>query len=444
MQVKLFNSMTNKVELFQPIRDGEVSMYVCGPTVYGYVHIGNLRPVVTFDVLRRFLTHVGYKVTYISNITDVDDKIIKAAQEEETTELELTRRYMENYFMCTDKIGSLRPTYTPLVTHNMDSMIAFVRRLEEMGFAYAVDGDVYFRVNKVDHYGQLANISIEDLRVGARVEENKKKENPLDFALWKKTSEGISWDSPWGEGRPGWHTECVVLINQIYEDGLIDIHGGGFDLKFPHHENEIAQAKACFGHSLANYWMHNGFINIDNVKMSKSIGNVRLAKDLLEEYDGPVLRLAMLTSHYRAPLNFTEAVFDTAKKELAKIINPIRMANIRMQRFDLEYVETVETGLMNRFLEALADDLNTANALTVLFEVIKEINLVLRKNNREKIPTLFNTAEEMLSLLGIFYERVVLTTEDIELFQQWEELHLLGDYEHADEIRQQLIDRGLL
>lgn len=283
--MKVFNSLTNKKEEFKPIKEGEVSIYVCGPTVYNYVHIGNTRPMIVFDILRRTFEYLGYKVTFVSNFTDVDDKIIKAAKEEGITEKQLTDKYIQAYEDVRRGLNLLFPTYAPRVTETMQPIIDFIKSLVDDGFAYEVDGDVYFRVTKIHEYGMLSGIKIEDLIAGAseRVEETDKKESSTDFALWKKTDEGIRFDSPWSKGRPGWHTECVVMINDIFDNGRIDIHGGGQDLKFPHHENEIAQSIACHHHPIANIWMHNQMININNQKMSKSLGNVLWAKDLLEE-----------------------------------------------------------------------------------------------------------------------------------------------------------------
>ena len=283
--MKLFNTLTNKKEEFKPIKEGEVSLYVCGPTVYNYVHIGNTRPMIVFDVLRRTFEYLGNQVTFVSNFTDVDDKIIKAAKEEGITEKELTDKYIKAYEDVRRDLNLEFPTYAPRVTETMDQIIDFIGQLIDKGYAYEVDGDVYFRVSKIDEYGELSGIKIEDLVAGAseRVEDKGVKEESTDFALWKKTDEGIQFNSPWSQGRPGWHTECVVMINDIFEDGKIDIHGGGQDLKFPHHENEIAQSRALNGHPIAHTWMHNQMININNEKMSKSLGNVIWAKDLIKE-----------------------------------------------------------------------------------------------------------------------------------------------------------------
>lgn len=443
MEVKLFNSESNKLEVLKPIRENEVSMYVCGPTVYGYVHIGNMRPVITFDILRRFLTYIGYKVTYISNVTDVDDKIINTAIQEGISEKEVAKKYEENFFECCAKVNASRPTYTPHVTDTMPKIISFIKELVDKGYAYEKDGDVYFRVTKIDDYGSISHFKKENLKVGARIEENTKKESPLDFALWKKTEIGIKWDSPWGEGRPGWHTECVVMINDHYDDARIDIHGGGFDLKFPHHENEVAQAEALFGHHIASVWMHNGFINVDNVKMSKSLGNFKTANEVLKEYDGNVIRMIMLSSHYRAPVNFSNEIIASAQKELNKILSPLKQASIKLQ---LEGVESKELNeeQMNRFLLALADDLNTSNAMSVLYETLKELNVSLRSKNYEVLVKSYNTIRTMIDILGLDFKNILLTKEDKETFAKWEEARINKDFASADVYRNELLSKGLL
>lgn len=331
--MKLFNTLTNKKEEFKPLKEGEVSIYVCGPTVYNYVHIGNTRPMIVFDVLRRTFEYLGNKVTFVSNFTDVDDKIIKAAKQEGITEKELTDKYIKAYEDVRRGLNLEFPTYAPRVTETMDQIISFIQKLVDKGYAYVVDGDVYFRVSKVKEYGELSGIKIEDLVAGAseRVEDKGVKEETTDFALWKKTDEGIQFDSPWSKGRPGWHTECVVMINDIFENGRIDIHGGGQDLKFPHHENEIAQSRALNGHPIADTWMHNQMININNEKMSKSLGNVVWAKDLIVELGCNVYKWFMLSSHYRNPLNMTNEIIEGVKKEVAKVENVLKQTSLYVQ-----------------------------------------------------------------------------------------------------------------
>ncbi|MFV0394358.1 MAG: cysteine--tRNA ligase, partial [Coprobacillaceae bacterium] len=382
--MKIFNTLTNKKETFKPIKEGEVSIYVCGPTVYNYVHIGNTRPMIVFDVLRRTFEYLGYKVTFVSNFTDVDDKIIKAAKEEGITEKELTDKYIEAYEQVRKDLNLLFPTYSPRVTNTIDAIISFIDGLVKDGYAYEVDGDVYFKVSKIKEYGQLSGIRIEDLLAGAseRVEENTKKEESTDFALWKKTEEGIRFDSPWSKGRPGWHTECVVMINDLFEDGKIDIHGGGQDLKFPHHENEIAQSIACHHHPIAHTWMHNQMININNEKMSKSKGNVLWAKDIVKEWGCNVTKWLMLSSHYRNPLNFTDILLDNVKKEVAKVENVIKQVSLYLQVEDIEK-QDIDKAVVDTMVEALEDDLNTSLALTNILDQIKVVNQLFRTKDKD-------------------------------------------------------------
>lgn len=303
-------------------------MYVCGPTVYNDAHIGNARPIIVFDTLKKTLEELGYKVHFVSNYTDVDDKIIRKAKELQVSEKEVSEHFIQAYQEVRMRLNADMPDACPKVTETMDDIIAFIELLVQNGSAYAVDGDVFFRISKVSDYGCLSNQQIADLQVGARIDENTKKENPLDFTLWKKTEEGIQWDSPWSVGRPGWHTECVVMINREFQKHLIDIHGGGLDLKFPHHENEIAQSKTAYGTAIANYWVHNGMVNIDGEKMSKSLGNVVWAKDMIEKIGANTMRWMMLSAHYRAPLNINEESVETAQKELTKTLNTLKQAMI--------------------------------------------------------------------------------------------------------------------
>ena len=445
MKITFYNSLTNSLEEFKPIHDGKVSMYVCGPTVYNYPHIGNMRPVVVFDTLRRFLRYAGYDVTYVSNFTDVDDKIIKEAQKEGKTEKELTEFYIKEFLKVTNLIGSEKPNITPKVTEYIQKIINYVERLVELDAAYVVDGDVYFRVSKIKDYGALSGINVDDLIVGARIEENSKKESPLDFALWKTTTDGIKWDSPWGQGRPGWHTECCVMIDTIFADHYIDIHGGGYDLKFPHHENEIAQAEAMHHNKIAKYWMHNAFINFGNEKMSKSLGNVVYAKDMLAQYGGPVTRLVILNAHYRQPVNFTEETVNAAKQEIDKMQMAYRQMALQLQANNIN-IEEGKPLFIDKFVEAMADDLNTANALAELYNLIKESNKTIR--NREidfvLLNNQFKTLTDMFNILGLNIEYVKLTDEDKVLYQQYLAAKAQKDFEKSDEIRKTLIAKGIM
>lgn len=445
MKITFYNSLTNSLEEFKPIHQGEVSMYVCGPTVYNYPHVGNMRPVVVFDTLRRFLTYVGYKVTYVSNFTDVDDKIIKAAKEEGKSEKELTEFYINEFLKVSKLIGSNRPDITPKVTEYISKIIEYVHRLVELDAAYVVDGDVYFRVSKIKDYGALSGINVDDLLVGARIEENTKKESPLDFALWKATEEGIRWDSPWGKGRPGWHTECCVMIDTIFPDHFIDIHGGGYDLKFPHHENEIAQAEAMHGNKIANYWMHNAFINFGNEKMSKSLGNVIYAKDLLAKYNGAVIRLVILNAHYRQPVNFTDDTVNAAIQEVNKMSAAYKQMALSLQVNGINLNEGKPVYIDN-FIYAMADDLNTANAMMELYNLIKESNMTLRNReiDFEKLNNQFKTLTDMFYVLGLDIPYVKLNEEDLKLYRSYLEAKQNKDFAKSDEIRNTLIAKGIM
>ena len=445
MEIKIYNSLTNKIENFVPIKEGEVSMYVCGPTVYNYPHIGNMRPVVVFDVLRKFLSYVGYKVTYVSNFTDVDDKIIKEAKKENKSEKELTEFYIQEFKKATTAIGSDIPSITPKVTEYIQKIIEYVDNLVKLGAAYEINGDVYFRVNKIKDYGSLSGINIDDLIVGARIEENSQKESPLDFALWKKTSEGINWPSPWGNGRPGWHTECCVMIDTIFPNHYIDIHGGGYDLKFPHHENEIAQSEATHGNKIAKYWMHNAFINFGNEKMSKSLGNVIYAKDMIEKYGGAVTRLVILSAHYRQPVNFTDETVNAAIQEVNKMKMVIKQMALKLQVSGINLDEGKPT-YINPFLEALADDLNTANALTEIYNIIKLANQEVRSReiDYKKLNDLFKTLNDMFSVLGIDIPYVKMDENDRKLYQNYLESKENKDFAKSDEFRNILIEKGIM
>ena len=445
MNIKFYNSLSNSQEDFITQQDKKVSMYVCGPTVYNYPHIGNMRPVVVFDTLRRFLTYIGYDVTYVSNYTDVDDKVIKAAKQEGKSEKELTDFYIAEFEKTLKGIGSQVPTITPRVTEYMDKIIAYIDNLVKIGAAYVVDGDVYFRVEKIKDYGVLSGINVEDLRVGARVEENTNKESPLDFALWKKTEEGIRWESPWGLGRPGWHTECCVMIDTIFPKHFIDIHGGGYDLKFPHHENEIAQSEATHGNKIAKYWMHNAFINFGNEKMSKSLGNVVYAKDMIAEYGGPVTRLVILNAHYRQPVNFTEETVKQAQQEIQRMQMAYKQAALKLQAngIDLEKGQPV---YINKFIEALADDLNTANALAELYNLLKDINQQIRnkETDYQLLNNQFKTLTDMFYVLGLDIKYTKFDEQISRLYQDYLKSKEDKDFAKSDEIRKVLIEKGVM
>jgi cysteinyl-tRNA synthetase len=446
MEIKVYNSLTNQKEIFKPIIPGEVSCYVCGPTVYNYVHIGNMRPVVTFDLLRRLFIRLGYKVNFVSNFTDLDDKIINQAIKEGVSEKELAEKYIAAFEENRETIHALKPTFQPRVTETMPEIISFIDNLVKTGYAYEADGDVFFRVSKISDYGCLSGMKPDDLIAGARIEENTKKESPLDFALWKKTDVGIQYQTPWSMGRPGWHTECVVMINKIFGH-KIDIHGGGFDLKFPHHENEIAQEEATNKHKIANYWMHNGFINIDNEKMSKSLGNVKLAKDLLKGYGGNAVRFVLVNSYYRSPVNFSDELLVSADKEIKKIEQTYRKLAVKLQTLGFDINENYEGKLnSDKFLEAMADDLNTPNALTELYAELKLGNVALRKPDVtiDELKGIFFTLKDELWVLGFEYDLPILSDDDIKLLNDYEAARKAKDFATADILRAKLIEKELL
>lgn len=446
--MKVFNTLTNQKENFTPLRQNKVSMYVCGPTVYDHAHIGNTRPMIVFDVLRRLFEYRGYEVTYVSNYTDVDDKIIRRAMQEGKTELEIANTYIQAYEKVRADLHLMTPTYTPRVTETMPDIIAFISALIENGSAYVVDGDVYFRVSSVKDYGCLSGIRIEELIEGAseRVDGADKKESSLDFALWKKTNEGIQWDSPWSKGRPGWHTECVVMINKLFEDGRIDIHGGGQDLKFPHHENEIAQSMAYHQHKIANYWMHNQMININNEKMSKSLGNVKWAKDLIVELGVNVYKWLMLSTHYRNPLNFTEEVVNNVKKEVAKVERVVSQSALQLQIHHLSLNAPFDQAIVDHLAEVLEDDLNTSNGLTCLLDEVKQLNLILRQKelDGQLLETHFASLMAMADIFGFVFKYRQLSEEEIDLYVKWQALKQEKAFEQADELRLELTKRGII
>ena len=447
--MRLFNTLTNKKEEFKPIEEGKVSIYICGPTVYNHAHIGNTRPMIVFDVLRRTFEYLGNDVTFVSNYTDVDDKIIKAAKAEGITEKELTDKYIKAYEDVRAGLNIEDPTYKPRVTETMPEIIDFIQALIDKGYAYEVDGDVYFRVTKVKEYGMLSGVKVEDLIAGASDRtlsvDDKKKESTTDFALWKKTNEGIQFDTPWSKGRPGWHTECVVMINKLFKDGKIDIHGGGQDLKFPHHENEIAQSMAYNGHPIANYWMHNQMINIDGEKMSKSLGNVLWAKDLIVEFGCNVFKWLMLSTHYRNPLNLTDDVIAGVRKEVSKVENATKNASLYLQVNHVpahDYKKETVDAMVN----ALEDDLNTSLALTQVLDQVKVLNQVMRVREKDNdvIATEYATLVKMGDVLGFLFEGTKLSEEDIALYEEWNAYKKEKKFDEADRVRKELTERGIL
>lgn len=442
--MKIYNTKTLKKEEFKPITEGEVKMYVCGPTVYDNVHIGNVRPVVVFDTLRRTFEELGYKVKYVSNYTDVDDKIIRRSKELGISEKELTDKMIAAYNDIRHKLNAADLYKTPRVTETMDEIISFIDGLVDKGAAYEKDGDVYFRTSSVADYGSLSNQNLDDLQVGARIEENDLKESPLDFALWKKTEDGIKWPTRYSIGRPGWHTECVVMINKEL-GSLIDIHGGGKDLKFPHHENERAQSMAINESELANYWVHSGMIDINGVKMSKSLGNFITAKDILSKVDPMVLRWFLLATQYRDDVNVSDEIIESSKAELTKIITAYKQACVKLEVNDIK-VDGVDEDAYKRFMDAMADDLNTPNAYAVIFEIVKNINQLLRVKeiNFEALGKEVNTLVRCMNVLGIVLPDMTMSLDDKKMYQEWMDAKSVKDFKKADELRAQLSQKGIL
>ena len=446
--MKLYNTRTLTTEEFVPVHEGQVNMYVCGPTVYNHAHIGNARPIVVFDTLRRVLEAEGYQVKYVSNFTDVDDKIINKALEEGVKETDIAERYIEAYNEVRKQLNTITLDATPRVTETMDEMIDFIEKLVENGNAYVVDGEVYFSVDSIEDYGSLSHQNLNDLKVGAseRVEENSAKKNPLDFALWKKTDVGITWDSPWGKGRPGWHTECVVMIGDEFNHEIIDIHGGGKDLKFPHHENEVAQSKAVNHHQLANYWVHNGMLNLNGGKMSKSIGNIQLAKDVIADLGSNLTRWFLLSVNYRDVLNYSEEVLNGCRSELNRIEQALHQCEVKAQLAEEKLEGEIDETFWKPFMEAMGDDLNTPNAYKVIFDTVKAINQALRVREIDfsNLADLYQTLKKELSVLGIFIEELTLTEEDKELYNAWNKAKSEKDFATADQYREQLQKRGII
>lgn len=436
--MKIFNTLSGKTEEFKTLKDGVVNMYVCGPTVYSYAHVGNMCPVIIFDMVYRYFKYRGYDVTYASNFTDVDDKIIKAAKEAGITEKELTEKYIKIYLNDVKALNCLDIDHRPKVTETMDEIIDYIQLLMDKGYAYQSGDDVYFRVGKVEDYGKLSKQVVEELNAGNRIEVDENKENPYDFVLWKKTKEGITWDSPWGAGRPGWHTECVVMINKIFGDN-IDIHGGGVDLKFPHHENEMAQSCAACGTNLANYWMHNGHVMVNGVKMSKSLGNFITAHELLEKHPANVIRLSILKTNYKLPFDFTDALFKECGTINDKVYNALKQANLEVQLKGLEIGKLTQDEKINEIMD---DDFNTSNLVTYLLDLVKELNTKMRA--KEDFVETYDKIMLINYILGLVYEFVELSEEDKEIYNKWLEYRNNKDFENADKMRAQLVDRKII
>ncbi|TCT21055.1 cysteinyl-tRNA synthetase [Melghiribacillus thermohalophilus] len=454
MAIQIFNTLTREKEKFKPIENGKVKMYVCGPTVYNYIHIGNARPAIVFDTVRRYFEYRGYQVEYVLNFTDVDDKIIRAANEVGEEVREVAERFIKAYREDVQAFGVKEATHHPRVTETMDEIIEFIQGLIDQGYAYEADGDVYFKTRSFKDYGKLSHQSIDELRAGARIEVGEKKKDPLDFALWKKAKPGeIFWDSPWGKGRPGWHIECSAMAKK-YLGTTIDIHAGGQDLAFPHHENEIAQSEALNGQPFANYWMHNGYIKINNEKMSKSLGNFILVHDLIQKHDPNVLRFFMLSVHYRNPINFSEELLESARNGLERIrtayqnLGHRRQSSTNLTEDDQEWLNKIDR-LKHQFIEEMDDDFNTANAISVLFDLAREGNVYIqKKQTSEKVLhsflAVFNELADVLGLSIEQKEEELLDEEIEQLIQKREEARKNRDFATADRIRDELKAKNII
>lgn len=452
--MKLFNTLSRNKEEFIPITPGKIKMYVCGPTVYNYFHVGNARPFIVFDVLRRYFEYIGYEVTYIQNFTDVDDKIINRAQVEGVSPTEISNKYIEEYFIDADGLGIKRATIHPRVSDNIEGIIDMIKALEDKGLAYNKNGNVYYRAIRFKDYGKLSKQSLEDLDIGSRIEVNEEKEHPMDFALWKKQKPGEpAWESPWGPGRPGWHIECSVMAKR-YLGETIDIHGGGQDLIFPHHENEIAQSEGAHNQPFARYWIHNGYINIDNKKMSKSLGNFFTVRDISKQFDLEVVRLFMLSAHYRSPVNFSKELLEQAKNSLERLYNARDnalhlMENSMEKKLEKEEINWIEKlgKYREAFKNSMEDDLNTADALAAIFDLVKEMNIYLDDDkSRETIKKAYDLFLELTNVLGIVQktQEKELDKEIEELIEKRQQARREKNWTLADEIRDQLIEKGII
>lgn len=452
MTLKVYNTLTRTKETFQPVEPGKVSMYVCGPTVYDYIHIGNARPLIFFDVVRKFLRSTGYDVTYVVNFTDVDDKLIRKANETGSTVPEVADRFIRQYYEDTQGLGIEQATVHPRVTENMAEIIGFIQELVQQDFAYENGGDVYFRTARFPEYGKLSHQNLEELQYGIRIEVDERKEHPQDFVLWKAAKPGeIYWSSPWGNGRPGWHIECSAMVRK-YLGTTIDIHGGGQDLTFPHHECEIAQTESLSGHSMARYWLHNGYININNEKMSKSLGNGITVHQILKAVSPAALRYFMLSAHYRNPLNFSDETIEQANNGLARIETCLANLRHRLKSAGDGEADPAVTQAVGRiramFHEKMNDDFNTPDAITAYFELVNEANPYIgrdqvTKTSLECIVELFKEMDQILGILAP--EQDELLDDEIErLIEERTEARKTKNWGRADEIRNLLTEKGII
>ena len=454
--MKIYNTLTRQKEEFVPVHPGKVGMYVCGPTVYNYIHIGNARPMIIFDTVRRYFEYKGYEVNYVSNFTDVDDKIIKKANEEGVTATEIAERYIKECKQDMEALNIKPATHQPRATEEIGGMIKMIQTLIKKGHAYEVDGTVYFKTRSFKDYGKLSKKNIDDLEAGHReikVTGEKGKKDPLDFVLWKPKKEGeIAWNSPWGEGRPGWHIECSEMSKKYIGD-TIDIHAGGEDLIFPHHENEIAQSEACNDEKFANYWMHNGFLNINNKKMSKSAGNFFTVREIGEKYPLQVIRFFMLSAHYRTPLNFSDTLVESAKTGLDRILTAIDLCREMAAKEETgslsdaekEHFAKVEA-LVKKFEDAMEDDFNTADAVSAIFEIVRESNSTVKDFSADYAKKVLKVLEDLCGVLGIetTKEEEILDEEIEKLIEERQAARKNKDFARADEIRDQLLEQGIV
>lgn len=451
--MRIYNSLSQQKEEFVPISENEVKIYVCGPTVYNFFHLGNARPFVVFDTLRRYLEYIGYKVNFVQNFTDVDDKIINRAKEEGLTAPEISEKYIAEYFKDTKALNIHPATTHPRVSENIQQIIEFISTLIEKGYAYQVDGDVYYSPTKFDGYGKLSKQNIDELRAGARIMVEEKKREPLDFALWKaRKEEGeIAWESPWGMGRPGWHIECSAMSKR-YLGSTLDIHAGGQDLKFPHHENEIAQSEACNGVEFAKYWMHNGYITINKEKMSKSLGNFFTVREILERYDGEAIRFFLLSGHYRSPIDFNDGLMDMAKASLGRLENARDNLKFLAETQEGNTTEAEKYALNDfekfrvKFKDAMDDDLNTADAIAAIFELVTEINKDVKDGcSKEMAEKSLGILLELTGVLGLLETEKDESVDDeiSKLVEERQQARAEKNFQRADEIRDMLKERGI-
>lgn len=452
--MKLYNSLTRKKEEFIPVEEGKVSMYNCGPTVYNYIHIGNARPLVVFDTLRRFFIYKGNEVKFVVNFTDVDDKIINKANDEGVTSKVIAERYIEAFMEDAKGLNIYDyETINPKATDYINQMIQFIEGLIEKDAAYNVDGNVYFNISSAKDYGKLSKKNIDDLISGARIEVSEEKRNPVDFALWKKAKEGEPyWESPWGNGRPGWHIECSVMAKSLLGD-TIDIHSGGEDLQFPHHENEIAQSETLNEKPFANYWLHNGMINVDNQKMSKSLGNFFNLREITPEYDYETIRFFLISAHYRTPINFSREVMDHTKNGLERLYNSKNNLEYLIEKAEERELDQKEKALVDKvdnykleFIQGMEDDLNTADAIASLFELTKFANSYINEESSKKLVVyLYDTMIDLADILGILTKKTELLEEEIlELIEKRTNARKDKNYKLSDEIRDLLKDKGIV